>query len=417
MTHRRVTEVVYVASNEAFAPPLWMELAYFALTFYGVMSVAWGISVRMVAAGGLAFLAAVCLVLEWNASAFHRALIAPILCAVTFVVIQIVVHGEALGGGFSVTFVTWVLSVIIMQALMLRRGFFHRFVPVCLAISFLVLPFLNLKAGGTGIVRAGLDKSVAIGNPNDFGAWVGFCCAYFVILGIETRRVQLRVIAWIIAAACLLIVGLTVSRGPLLSVAVVTVVAFRRFLKQGFVPALVFFAGLWMLYGVGVFDQMLGSYAARGAEESGRLVTWPLIVERISQSPIFGVGASNIGTFVEKQGQAITPHNSYLFFPLASGILPTGFFLTYLVQAARRSLVKQDHAELLPDQAFRFPLLLYLMLSCVSLDFPFIAQWGVATVCLAMSVMISRPRLRVGYPASDKTRRARRTDVFAADAR
>lgn len=396
------SDVVRVVGSRRVAPPLWIELLYYAITVYGIMSVAWGISVPRLAVSGLAVLAAACVVVARNAGAVHRALALPLLCGVTFLAVQVAAHGQGWGGSHTTAFVPWMLSVTVAQMLVLRPGFLHRFVLVCFVIGLLVVPFMNFRPSGAGVARAGLDDAVSIANPNDLGAWLGFCCVYFITLGVETRRLAVRLSSWAMALTALLIVGLTVSRAPLFSVALVAVIAFRKVFKRGFVPVLLFFSILWVVYGLGVFDQALGYYAARGTEESGRLVTWPLVLKRIQEAPLFGVGFAQIQTWVPSQGQAITPHNSYLLFPLASGIVPTALFLAYIARALWRTLFRQSHPELRLDAPFRFPLLLFLVLSCFSLDFPFMSQWGVVTLSLATSVVAIRPTVLVRRPTSSQ---------------
>lgn len=398
------SDAVRVVGNRRIAPPLWTELLYYAVTVYGIMSVAWGISVPLVAVSGLALLAAACLVSVGNVRSVHRALAAPILCGVTFLAVQVVVHGGGWRGSHTTAFVPWMLSVVVAQALVLRPGFLHRFVLVCFAIGLMVVPFMDFRPSGAGVARAGLDEAVSIANPNDLGAWLGFCCVYFITLGVETRRLAVRVSSWALALIALLIVGLTVSRAPLFSVALVAVVAFRQVFKRGFVPVLLFFSILWVVYGLGTFDQALGYYAARGTEESGRLVTWPLVLKRIQEAPLVGVGFGSIATWVPSQGQAITPHNSYLLLPLASGVVPTVLFGVYMARAVWRTLYRQAHPELRVDAPFRLPLLTFLVLSCFSLDFPFMSQWGVVTLSFATSVVAIRPMVMVRRPTRGQAR-------------
>src|SRR5262249_13069479 len=160
------------------------------------------------------------------------------------------------------------------------------------------------------------------GNPNDLGAWFGFCAVYFTILGIETRRQWIRAVAFVLAGACTFVVGLTVSRAPLLAAAICVVFAFRRVLKRGFIPVLSLVIVAWIAYGAGVFDRATSLYQERGLEETGRFLVWPLAIERFLRVPLTGVGASHIDTFVPEKGIAVSPHNSFLFIALASGVVP-----------------------------------------------------------------------------------------------
>src|SRR5439155_8184986 len=96
----------------------------------------------------------------------------------------------------------------------LRRGFLHRFTVVAFALGLMVLPYLQFIKSGT-VYRAGLEAEVGIANPNQLAAWLGFCCVYFAVLGIETRLLTIRLLSCAVVVVALLIVGLTVSRGSL----------------------------------------------------------------------------------------------------------------------------------------------------------------------------------------------------------
>src|SRR5262249_17520571 len=145
-------------------------------------------------------------------------------------------------------------------------------------IGVSTLPFMTAFQNAAD--RAGLEKGIGIGNPNDLGAWFGFCAVYFTILGIETRRQWIRALAFVLAGACIFVVGLTVSRAPLLAAAICIVFAFRRVLKRGFIPVLSLVIVAWIAYGAGVFDRATSLYQERGLEETGRFLVWPLAIER-----------------------------------------------------------------------------------------------------------------------------------------
>jgi O-antigen ligase len=273
-----------------------------------------------------------------------------------------------------------------VQSLVLRPGFLHRFALVSFGIGLLTMPYTRFVTDN-GAFRLALDRTVGFSNSNDLGAWFGFCCVYFITVVIESRRPSVRIISLGCVLISLTILGLTVSRGPLISVAVATVTALRRVLKRGFVPVLILCAGLAFAYGFGLFDKIVDYYTARSMVESGRLVAWPRVLPRILSSPLVGWGISNVGTFVPEQGISITPHNAYLFFPLSSGIVPSVFFMAYLARAAWRSAFCQDDPQLRADQPFRIPLLVYVALSCLTLDYPFLANWALVSLCIAMSVV------------------------------
>src|SRR5262249_40683742 len=165
-------------------------------------------------------------------------------------------------------------------------------------------------------------------------AWFGFCALYFMIRGMETRRMYVRIVTWALGCGSLYVVALTVSRGTLLAVGLAALVALRRFLKRGLLPILLFVLSIWVIYQSGLFDRAGTSYAERAGEETGRFLVWPLAFERFLGSPLVGAGASNAATYVPERGKEITPHNSFLFIALASGTVPFLFFVAYIALSA-----------------------------------------------------------------------------------
>ena len=128
-------------------------------------------------------------------------------------------------------------------------------------------------------------------HPNGMAGWFGFCAVSLAIFGNQTKSAMHRGVYWLSAIACLLIAGLTVSRGPLIAAALALVVAFRRLLKGGFLPVLALLIIASVAIQIGLFDVVISSYETRGLEDTGRLVLWPYVVERILAAPFVGVGA------------------------------------------------------------------------------------------------------------------------------
>jgi O-antigen ligase len=232
------------------------------------------------------------------------------------------------------------------------------------------------------VMRMDLERMSSISslaNGNDLAAWFGFCCVYLTIVGFETKRAAVRVASWLAAAGCLYVVGLTVGRGALFAAAIAILVALRRLLKRGFVPVIVLIILSWITYELELFKPIVASYAARGMEETGRLTVWPLVIKRFLSSPLAGVGVSNIGTRVPS-GKVVTPHNSFLFLALASGVVPLVFFLGYWVRTARGVLA--TNIEQMPDAPFRIPLFIYVFLIAQQLNSSFMSHWTIVTLCV-----------------------------------
>ena len=383
------------------APALWVELGYYALTLYPIVGVAWGITLPMAGTISLALLAGLCfLSLGSSTGLVLRALLAPLLCASTFVFIQVMFHGETIAGEGPRAFYSWVFSMVLAQALFLRPGFLHRFALFAFLVLLIVLPYLRWIPSD-GVYQAGLDRRILIANPNNLAAWAGFCCLYFMIVGLETRYLAVRAAYWIGAAGCGLIVGLTVSRGTLLAVAIGGVLASRRTLKRGFVPVVSVLVGLWLLFAVGLFDAMLEGYTARGTTETGRLLVWPLVWERFLDAPLIGHGAANMGTWVPQQQMSLTPHNSILFFAVSAGIVPTFFYLLGWWRAVRITRFL-DADQRIADRPLRMPLLVYSFLVSVAGDTAFMSSWAIVTLAFIMLPMphgMLRSAARVGQPA------------------
>jgi hypothetical protein len=229
-------------------------------------------------------------------------------------------------------------------------------------------------------MRAGA-YGTGISNSNVLGLWFGFCCVYFLVFGLETRRIVARAASWFIAFGCLYVVGLTVSRGPLLAVGIATIVTLRQTLKDSFKPLLFFVVFSWIVYESGVFDKVTYYYFARGLEETGRGIFWPIAFQRFLNSPWVGVGLAEIYTFVGPRVN--TPHNGVLFLALASGVIPAAFFLAYLFRAASGAF-HSDHQQF-PAAKFLLPLVTFALLEIMILDTAFMSPWSVVVLSLAVS--------------------------------
>jgi O-antigen ligase len=220
-----------------------------------------------------------------------------------------------------------------------------------------------------------------LGNPNGLGEWFGFCAIYFIIVGIETKRNIVRIASWLTGLGCLFIVGLTVSRGALLAVVAATVFALRRSLKRGFLPLLGLTILAWFAFESGLFAQAVTFYENRGTEETGRFLVWPLAIERFLNSPLIGVGIAHVETFVPPDSH-FSPHNSFLYIALASGVVPLAFFTAYWVLAARGA--RRSSADQSVDAPFRIPLVVFAFLTSCASNAAFMAPW--ATVGLLTAI-------------------------------
>ena len=372
-------------SHSVEAPPAVLEGAYYAYLVYANLAPEFGIVIPLAGLGSLVALTA-CFVLRRGATitSVIQSVRLPLACVVSFVFVRMMVHGESLTAEYVREAPAWVCTLVIAQALCLRPGFLQRLPLVMFAIGLPALRSLRMvdwgatTSAGEEVVRAA--GSGPLGNSNGMAFWFGFCAIYFAVVGLETRRVALRLVAWTGAVACFFVIGLTVSRGTLLAVAISIVIAFRRLLNRSVVPLVLLLAAGWVVYLLGIFDRAAGSYTARGLEETGRMLVWPLALERFFNSPWYGV--STIGTLIPGGAQFyITPHNAFLFLALSSGLVPLLLFGTYCARAALG--VWRAHRSQHPDALFILPLFVFVFLVAQSsnamfLDFPFIVTFAAA---------------------------------------
>jgi hypothetical protein len=355
------------AARGATAPPAWLEFVFYVQVFYSVMGPALGLSFGSLGILMLGIVGGGCVLAMGRYSiAIMRSVVLPVACGLSSVAIQILVHGSSLNNGYVREWIPWMAGIVVLQHLALRRGFLHRACIVMFLIGASTLPFI--ESFGTEH-RMGLAATITIANPNDFGAWFGFCCVYFAILGFEARRQWVRAVAWSLAVACLLILGLSVSRAPLVAAAISIVFAMRRVLKTGVLPLLFLGAAGWVTFALGLFNQSAELYAERGLEESGRLLVWPLAIERFLGSPLAGVGAGNIATYVPEAGSYLTPHNGLIFIALASGIVPLLLFIGWCMQLVVSTYRASPALD--ADSPFHRALLLYAFLIIMNLNSAF----------------------------------------------
>ncbi len=383
---------VDIEEQTRIVPHRFIEYGYYFSMFYAIMGSALGLSISFLGAGLVTVLAVLCIfTLGSRTKIILSSISFPLGCAVTFVFVQCLWHGESLMGPYVRPFIIWVFSLVIIQSLALRKGFLHRFTMVMFLIGLALLPFLSLSGSAEAEVhRFGLRKEVGLSNPNAFGAWFGFCSVYFFIRGFLSRSSAYRAIFWSVAIACLFLVTLTVSRGALLATVAAMVVASRYFITKSFAPILVLALFGMSLVGLGIFDDAIRSYGMRGAEDTGRLKLWPVIIQRFIASPLIGVGITNVGTFLSATKAAVTPHNGFLFIALTSGIVPLLLFLVYWARAFRKFLHQKFSKK--TDAPFLTSMLTFSFLETLLSNTTFMAPWAMMTVAVVMEAGRIKPR-------------------------
>lgn len=393
-TQPQYVKIVRIAKVSDRTLPSLVEYAYYFSIFYAILGAALGWSIEFLGVGMLVVLAVVCIAyLGSRVRTVYASIVFPLGCAISFIALQVFLHGESLMHELVRQFVPWALTLIIVQSLSLRQKFLHRFALATLVIGLTLLPYLRVFTQDVTFQRSGLAYGVGLANPNDLAAWFGFCSVYFTVAGIEARRHVIRAASWLAAAGCLYIVSLTVSRGTLFAFALATVVASRRLLKRGFLPVLFLIILIWALYELGVFQQTATFYAARATEDTGRMRVWPLAIELFLQSPLAGVGVSNAKLPLPSWHRLVVPHNSFLFIAAASGVIPLMFFVAYWLRAVS-GILRMD-AKRSADTPFHLPLLIYAFCIAQVLNDPFTSSWMTVTLSTALAAGASRPEGRI----------------------
>jgi len=375
--------------KRVWVPSRFVEYTYYFAFSYSVIAAYLGIEVPLLAAALITCLAAFCFV---RTGANRREIYAPIAflmaCQISYILVQISIHGVFLLSDSLRWFILWVFATIIVQSLCLRPGFLLRCTTVIFAIGLIAVPHLGFNMDIVERARADIDIGGGLRNPNGLAAWFGFCAVSFGIAGIDTKCANAnmrRVLYWIAAIGSLFVVALTVSRGSLLACAIALAVGFRRLLKRAFAPLLLIILLAGVVFESGLINHVVSNYEQRATEETGRLILWPYVIDRFLESPFFGVGVSNIET--EFPGGSIsTPHNSFLFFALSAGILPFVFYLGFWIRAVRGSLFDVTRSEYVP---FRVPLLLFALVAFFLADVS-AEPWSILALVVAAGPPIVR---------------------------
>lgn len=320
-------------------PPSGLEYGYYLITTYSLLSASVGLEVRFVAAIMMLALTAICLQRIRTAL---PAVLGPVKfllgAVVSFVLVQGLVHRVPPMDETIRLFVLWICGIVIMQTLQLRPGFARRCTLVIFAVGIVALPSLTFGNDPIERARAGSEIGGNLRNANGLGTWFGFCAVSLAIFGLQTRRFGRRTMYWLAAAASLGIAGLSVSRGALAGSVLGLAAAARGVLKRGVAPVVLILAIAGAASSLTVIGYIVSRYEGRAMEETGRLLLWPHVVNRIATAPLAGFSIDGISTYIPEQGREITtPHNSFLYFALAAGALPFLFWTAFWLQAGWRS--------------------------------------------------------------------------------
>ena len=401
MAHERFPASLF--SSQPVLPD-YIEYAFYVALAYDTLGSMLPIEVPMLGGGSLLIIAAICFKRTGvRTRMIYASIRLPVAFFITYALVQLVVHDESLPTVRAV--ITWILLVIITHCLCLRPGFFRRFALVILAIGLVAAPQLVFERHDAEVDRAKIDAISALADANALGEWFGFLVVYFLVQGLEAKSQKVRIASWMIALACLSVIGLTVSRGTLLGVAIATVVAFRRVLSRGFVPVLLLVILGGGAFASGFFEQAISSYTSRGMEETGRFLVWPLAFQQFLDSPLFGVGASKVAIPVYSADDrgVITPHNGFLFIALSAGIIPLIFFAAYWWRAGRGVICSSVDQSL--DAPFLVALFMYGFVITQFGNGTFMRPFIIATLASATTASLSRRTHRMTYQIRAVTNR------------
>jgi O-antigen ligase len=164
-----------------------------------------------------------------------------------------------------------------------------------------------------------------ISDPNDF-AQVIVCVIPLLFIFWRPRR-TIRNIACVIVPLCVLLYGafLTHSRGSVLAILAMTVVAFRR--RVGTVVSVLLAVGLFFAASA---LQYTGGREISADAGSGRMDAWAFGLQLMISHPLFGVG---FGRFTEYY--FITAHNSIVVCAAELGLIGLFFWSLFLFPTMR----------------------------------------------------------------------------------
>lgn len=191
-------------------------------------------------------------------------------------------------------------------------------------------PFQLPMRNNTGEWFYRLRGEGEISDPNDFGQ-LTVCLIPLVFFFWRPKRTVSN-IAFVIVPASVLVFGmyLTHSRGSIVALAAVALVAARR--RIGTLPALVMTGGLFIAASV---LHVAGGREISSSAGSDRTGLWGQGLEMLKSQPLFGVG---YGHFAEKSDVGLTAHNSIVVCAAELGLFGLFFWALFLLPTLRDAI-------------------------------------------------------------------------------
>lgn len=174
-----------------------------------------------------------------------------------------------------------------------------------------------------------------IHDPNDF-AQLLTCVTPLMFIFWRPKK-MLRNIAFVLLPVCILLFGvfLTHSRGGLLAILALTVVAARR--RIGTVPSLLAAAGLFF---AGTALNFTGGREISADSGSGRMDLWAGGLQTLKSHPFFGVGYNRLPDYI-----GMTAHNTVVVCAAELGLVGLYFWSLFMFPTLRDALAVASPAR------------------------------------------------------------------------
>jgi hypothetical protein len=212
-------------------------------------------------------------------------------------------------------------------------------------------PYLLAQGSGTGEWVYRLRGLGEIHDPNDFGQLI--VCVIPLMFIFWCPMKMLRNFVFVMLPVCVLLFGafLTHSRGVLLALIAMAVVATRR--RIGTLPALLMAGGVFI---AAMALDFTGGRDISANAGSDRTALWGESLQLLKSHPLFGVGFGNLASYL-----GLTAHNSVAVCAAELGIFGLYFWCLFLFPTVRDALAiaspaKVSEGEPIKPEEGLFPL-------------------------------------------------------------
>jgi hypothetical protein len=191
-------------------------------------------------------------------------------------------------------------------------------------------PYLYVMENDTGERLYRLRGLGTINDPNDFGQ-LAVCVIPLMFIFWRSKKILWNTL-FVILPVCILLIGifLTHSRGALIALMAIAIVAVRR--RIGLVPALLLGGALFL--GAMALNFTGGRDVSASAGED-RTALWSEGLEVLKANPAFGVGYGNLSDYTDEH---LTAHNSVIVCAAELGLFGFYFWCMFLFSTLNDSL-------------------------------------------------------------------------------